>query len=81
MECLLSTLIDRLKDVTCAADSNEHDMNKLKITVAKAASYRASPDIVDGANQLYKRLHTELGKYYILHVHHRHSVFFFYSMF
>ena len=63
MECLLSTFINRLKDITCATDPNEHDMHRLKLTVAKAMLYNASPDIITEASLLHKRLDAELGTY------------------
>ena len=63
MECLLSTQINRLKDISCATDPNEHDMNRLRSTVEKAQAFNASMDIVTEADLLYKRLEAELGKW------------------
>ena len=62
MECLLSTMINRLKDVTCATDPNEHDMNRLKITVERAITFNASAAVVTEADLLSKRLEAELGE-------------------
>eukprot|EP00596_Hydrurales_sp_CCMP1899_P002005 CAMPEP_0119033840 /NCGR_PEP_ID=MMETSP1177-20130426/908_1 /TAXON_ID=2985 /ORGANISM="Ochromonas sp, Strain CCMP1899" /LENGTH=512 /DNA_ID=CAMNT_0006990903 /DNA_START=189 /DNA_END=1724 /DNA_ORIENTATION=- len=61
IEYLLSTLINRLKDLSCARDPNEHDMNRLKQAVDKGLPLNASEDVVKEGDLLYKRLEAELG--------------------
>ena len=63
MECFLSTLINRLKDVTCATEPNEHDMLRLRDALPKAIGCEASTELVAVADSLYQRLDAELGKY------------------
>lgn len=60
MECFLSTLINRLKDVTCATEPNEHDMLRLRDAIPKAVGCDASTELVTVADSLYQRLEAEL---------------------
>ena len=61
MEYILSMLIDRLKDVECAMDPNEHDMTRLKAAVVKAGTLGATPAVVTEGDLLYQRLEAELS--------------------
>jgi hypothetical protein len=61
VEYSLSVLILRLKDVECAVDANEHDMNRLKEAVDKASGLGASADVVKEGDLLYQRLEAELS--------------------
>ena len=61
VEYILSMLIDRLKDVECAMDPNEHDMNRLKESVVKAGILGATPAVVTEGDLLYQRLEAELS--------------------
>ena len=61
VEYSLSVLILRLKDVECAVDANEHDMNRLKEAVDKARGLGASADVVTEGDLLYQRLEAELS--------------------
>ena len=51
----------RLKDVECAMDPNEHDMNRLKQAIEKAEGHHAAPEIIEEAATLHRRLDAELG--------------------
>lgn len=60
-EYWLSILLGRLKDVTSANDSNEHDMNKLRNAIHKAQSLQADEEILEGGFRLLNRLDAELS--------------------
>lgn len=61
VEYWLSVLLERLKDVTTADDSNEHDMNKLRAAMKKAALLQADEEIIDRGTKFLGRLDAELG--------------------
>ena len=61
IEYFVSVLTDRLKDVECAVDMHEHDMNRLEQALKKAVAEDASEEIVAVAESLHKRLTAELG--------------------
>ncbi|KAJ1417563.1 hypothetical protein B484DRAFT_453947 [Ochromonadaceae sp. CCMP2298] len=61
IEYWLALLLERLKDVVTADDSNEHDMNKLKAAIAKAQELRADKDLVARGTKFLGRLGAELG--------------------
>lgn len=52
---------ERLKDVTCAVDAHEHDMNKLKGAISKSQVNSGNDEIVLVSIALHKRLCAELG--------------------
>jgi hypothetical protein len=61
IENWVCTLTNRLKDVECATDPNEHDMNRLKQAIEKATLLGASAELVEEASVLHRRLDAELG--------------------
>ena len=61
IEYFVSVLTDRLKDVECAVDMHEHDMNRLEQALKKAVAEDASEEIVAVAESLHRRLSAELG--------------------
>jgi len=61
IEYWIHVLILRVKDVACAVDANEHDMNCLKMAIQKGQALRASESIIEKAWILYYRLNCELG--------------------
>lgn len=61
LEYWLAVLLDRLKDVVTANDSNEHDMKKLRAAIIKAEAYGANQDLIDEGNAFLGRLDAELG--------------------
>lgn len=61
IEYWLLMLIERLKDIESANDSNEHDMNKLRDAVEKAETIQANAQILSMGNKLLKRMDAELG--------------------
>lgn len=60
-ELSLCSYINRLKNVTCAVDANEHDMKRLIGVTEKAVSNGCSEEIMMQAMALSKRLEVELG--------------------
>jgi hypothetical protein len=60
-EYWVSNCINRLKDVTCADDEHEHDMQVLKRAVDKYETRPCAPDLIETGRALYLRLHSELG--------------------
>jgi len=52
---------ERLKDVTCAVDAHEHDMNKLKLCISRSQVGRGNDEIILTSIALHKRLSAELG--------------------
>lgn len=63
IEYWLATLLDRLKDVTTASDSNEHDMNKLRAAIQKAQALHADEVMIDSGSKFLGRLDAELGMF------------------
>lgn len=61
IEYWLSVLLERLKDVVTADDSNEHDMNKLKAALAKAQELNADEKLLSRGMTFLGRLGAELG--------------------
>jgi len=61
IEYWLSVLLERLKDVVTADDSNEHDMNKLKAAIASAQELRADKELIERGTKFLGRLGAELG--------------------
>jgi hypothetical protein len=57
----LSTQINRLKNIACATETDEHDMMRLKNSVSIALENNASDDVIAEADSLFKRLEVELG--------------------
>lgn len=62
-EYWLNTLFERVKDVTIATDSNEHDMNKLRAALEKARLYQADEKMIEKASKILSKLDAELGMY------------------
>ena len=60
-EIALCSCINRLKNVTCAVDANEHDMKRLIAATEKAVSKECSEEIIQQASKLSLRLEAELG--------------------
>ena len=60
-EYWLSVLLERLKDVVAADDSNEHDMNQLRKAVDKAEKLHADAELSRTASKFLGRLGAELG--------------------
>ena len=60
IEYWLSTSIDRMKDVTKANESNEHDILRLKACIQKAEALGSSEALVDEAAIRLRQLETEL---------------------
>lgn len=61
IEYWLSVMIERLKDVVSANDSNEHDMIKLSNAVEKASNLYADDSLVQQGRTFLNRLNAELG--------------------
>lgn len=61
IEYWLNVLLDRLKDVVTADDSNEHDMNKLKAAITKAQELNADEKLISRGMTFLGRLGAELG--------------------
>jgi hypothetical protein len=61
IEYWLALLLERLKDVVTADDSNEHDMTKLKAAISKAEETRADKELVARGSKFLGRLGAELG--------------------
>lgn len=61
IEYWLSVLLERLKDVVTADDSNEHDMEKLRAAIASAQTLNADEAILSRALSFIGRLSAELG--------------------
>jgi hypothetical protein len=61
IEYWLSVMLDRLKSVITADDSNEHDMNKLRAAIQKAQALNASEQLIEEALKFLQRLDAELG--------------------
>jgi hypothetical protein len=61
IEYWLNVLLERLKDVVTADDSNEHDMNKLKAAIASAQELGADEKVLARATTFLGRLGAELG--------------------
>lgn len=60
IEFWLTTMNYRLKDVTRAADANEHDINRLKQAIQKAQALRSDDELIDKSVRLHGRLTAEL---------------------
>lgn len=60
-EYWLSLLMDRLKDVITADESNEHDMNKLQKALENAENLSINKNLLDKAKKFNDRLFAELG--------------------
>jgi hypothetical protein len=61
IEYWLSVLLERLKDVVTADDSNEHDMNKLRAALSSAQELGADEQLLSRAMSFLGRLGAELG--------------------
>ena len=61
MELAICSCINRLKNVTCAVDANEHDMKRLVVATNKASLYNCADEIILEASELSKRLDVELS--------------------
>ncbi len=61
MEFWVSSLTKRLEDVTCATDTNEHDMDRLKAAISKGQDLKVDDSILGTASTLCNRLYAELG--------------------
>mmetsp|Transcript_10716 Transcript_10716/g.11558 ORF Transcript_10716/g.11558 Transcript_10716/m.11558 type:complete len:590 (+) Transcript_10716:31-1800(+) len=60
-EYWLNVLLERLKDVTTANDTNEHDMNKLRKALEKAEALHGHEELVENGRRFLGRLDAELG--------------------
>jgi len=63
IEYWLATLLDRLKDVSTASDSNEHDMHKLRAAIQKAQALHADEEMIEQGTKFLGRLDAELGMF------------------
>lgn len=61
IEYWLGVLLDRLKDVVTADDSNEHDMNKLRAAITSAQELGADEKLLSRGTTFLGRLGAELG--------------------
>ena len=61
IEFWVETMCSKVRDVPCARDEHEHDMNCLKKAIQKAQALRASDEVIEAASALYKRLDGELS--------------------
>jgi len=61
IEYWLGVLLDRLKDVVTADDSNEHDMNKLRAAITSAQELGADEQLLSRGTTFLGRLGAELG--------------------
>jgi len=61
IEYWLGVLLERLKDVVTADDSNEHDMDKLRAAIASAQAVDADEKLLSRALSFIGRLSAELG--------------------
>lgn len=57
----ISLLLDRLKGVVTADDSNEHDMNKLRSAISRADPADTDKGLLEEATKFQNRLYAELG--------------------
>lgn len=57
----ISLLLDRLKGVVTADDSNEHDMNKLRSAISRADPADTDKSLLEEATKFQNRLYAELG--------------------
>ena len=60
IEFLVCTALQRLQDVTCAQDANEHDMIRLKMFLQKGQALQADSDLLLTADARLKQLEAEL---------------------
>jgi ankyrin repeat protein len=61
MEFWIVALTSRLVNVTCAVDTDEHDMNRLKSALEKGTKMNIDQTILDDGTKLSSRLFAELG--------------------
>jgi hypothetical protein len=61
IEYWLGVLLDRLKDVVTADDSNEHDMEKLRAALTSAQALDADEKLLSRGHTFLGRLSAELG--------------------
>lgn len=60
IEFLVNTALQRLEDVTCANDANEHDMIRLRMFLQKGQALQADSDLLSRTEARLKRLEAEL---------------------
>ncbi len=63
IEYWLESMAARLRDVPIAKDCHEHDIKRLSQAILKAQTRKASEGLIEVANVLYEKLHTELGEF------------------
>lgn len=54
-------MIDRVKNIECARESDDHDMKRLLHAIQKGQVYHAAEEILDRAIVLHRKLEAELG--------------------
>jgi hypothetical protein len=60
IEFLVFTALQRVKNVECAQDADEHDMIRLKMFIQKGQALQANTELLSIANARLKRLEAEL---------------------
>lgn len=60
IEFWIEMMSAKVREVQCARDEHEHDMNCLKKAIQKAQALRASDEVIDAAAALHARLDGEL---------------------
>jgi ankyrin repeat protein len=54
-------LIDRVKNIECAKETDDHDMKRLLHAIQKGQAFHAAEEILDRAIVLHRKLEAELG--------------------